>query len=433
MVDATSSSFARALREPDGATGLVNAILVCGLDLLGIAAIRQLVAKGESARALGSADEVASYSHELKRLGVPVVVGVARSAGSLEAAGLHGASAVVLTANDDAENVDAALTARRIRPGVPIVARVFDPSLGQYLEETEAGLRVLSVSGLAAPRFADHAMQTVKETGAGRVESAGWKIPRTKRRMRRRVDPILVRLALVSALVTVAAVWFFARALGVSAFDAFYVVVETVTNTGYGDFAIRSSGGTAQLVAILLMLGGAGLLALVYALVTGWFIARRLEVLQGRLPERGRGHAVIAGAGNVGFRVAQLLAAADLRVVVIERQADSRNTYALRAEGHHVIVADAGLDESLDLAGVDRASVVLALTDSDAINLKVALAVRGHGLDVPVVIRLISPELSGHLHGRKGIVTISPIAVASERFANEALALRRNAAGGGGL
>jgi len=245
------------------------------------------------------------------------------------------------------------------------------------------------------------------------------------------VDPILVRLGFVVAAVTVLSVWFFARALGVSGFDALYFVVETITNTGYGDFAIREAGFWAKLVSILLMIGGAGLLALVYALVTGWFIARRLDVLQGRRPQRGRDHVVVAGAGNVGFRVAQLLAAAGRRVVVIERQPDSRNAFALRAEGHHVIVADAGLDESLDLAGVDRASVVLALTDSDAVNLTVALAVRGRGLDVPVVIRLISPELSDHLHGRKGIVTVSPIAVASEAFALAALALRRTASGGG--
>jgi len=407
-------------------------VLVCGLNQLGIAVVRQLVAKGETARALASADEVASYSHELKRLGVPACIGVASSAGELEAAGLHEASAVILAANDDAENVDAALTARRIRPGVPIVARVFDPSLGQYLEETEDGLRVLSVSGIASPHFADLAMRAAKEARAEHAAASARSLGR-RRTVPRRADPILVRLALIASLVTLFSVWFFARALSVSLFDALYFVVETITNTGYGDFAIRDAGPSAKLVAILLMIGGAGLLALVYALVTGWFIARRIEVLQGRLPERGKGHAVIAGAGNVGFRVAQLLAAADLRVVVIERKADSRNASALRSEGHHVIVADAGLDETLDLAGVDRASVVLALTDSDAINLKVALAVRGHGLDVPVVIRLISPELSGHLHGRKGIVTISPIAVASERFANEALALRRAAAGGGGL
>jgi hypothetical protein len=43
---------------------------------------------------------------------------------------------------------------------------------------------------------------------------------------------------------------------------------------------------------------------------------------------------------------------------------------------------------------------------------------------------LISPELSEHLHGRKGIVTVSPIAVASESFVRAALALRESAGGG---
>jgi len=405
-------------------------VLVCGLDPLGIAVIRQLVAKGETARALASPHEAASYAHELKRLGVPVCVGVARSAGELEAAGLHDASAIILTANDDAENVDAALTARRLRPGVPIVARVFDPSLGEYLEETESNLRVMSVSGLASPRFADLAMRAAKEASRTR-ERLHVTMRGVRRAMPRRVDPILGRLALLTVVVIAFSVWFFARALGVSWFDAFYFVVETITNTGYGDVPVHAAGPTAVLLVILLMIGGAGLLALVYALVTGWFIARRIEVLQGRVPEPGRDHVVIAGAGNVGFRVAELLAAADRRVVVIERQADSRNAAELRAEGHHVIVADAALDESLDLAGVDRASVVLALTDSDAVNLKIALTVLGREREVPVVIRLISPELSGHLHGRKGIVTVSPIAVASESFALAALSIRRSATGGG--
>ncbi len=402
----------------------MSAILVCGLESLGIAVVRQLIVKGETARALASAQEVASYSHELKRLGVPVCVGASRSAGELEAAGLHEVSAVILTANDDAENVDAALTARRIRPGIPIVARVFDPSLAQYLEETEAGLRVLSVSGLAAPRFADLATHAAKAAGAKGAAAAGATRARTRRPARRGFDPILVRLAIVVAVVAVPSVWFFARSLGVSVFDALYLVVETITNTGYGDFPIRAAGAGSMLVAMLLMLGGAGVLALVYALVTGWFIARRLEVLQGRVPEKGRGHVVVAGAGNVGFRVAQLLAAAAHRVVVIERHAENRNVAALRAEGHHVIVADAALGESLDLAGVDRASVVLALTDSDAVNLSVALAVRARGLDVSVVTRLISPELSDHLHGRKGIATVSPVAVASAVFAEAAIAMR---------
>jgi Trk K+ transport system NAD-binding subunit len=397
---------------------------VSGLGLLGIAVVRRLAAAGEKVTVLASSEDAGRYAHELARLGVPVCMGISSSPGELEAAGLREASAVILTSDDDAGNVDAALNVRRLRPALPIVARVFDPSLARYLEETEEKLRVRSVSLLAGPRFAEIALRAAKDSVSEPPPGgARSQLPR-RRAASPRVDPILVRLTVVTAIVTVASVLFFAQALNLPLIDAFYLVVETITNTGFGDFPIRAAGGQVMLATIVLMIGGAGLLGLAYALVTGWFVARRLEVLHGRRPERGSGHAVVAGAGNVGFRVAQRLASAGMVVVVIERQSESPNVSALRAEGLHVIIADAGLDESLDLAGVDRASVVLAVTDSDAVNLRVALAVRERGLGVPIAIRLISPELSEHLHGRKGIVTLSPIAVASEAFVAAALEMR---------
>jgi len=217
--------------------------------------------------------------------------------------------------------------------------------------------------------------------------------------------------------VVVVAVAFFALELRVGWLDSLYFVTETMTTTGYGDYAMKNASNTGKIATILLMLAGAGGLAVTWALIAGALVARRINILHGRVQERGRGHVVIAGAGNVGFRVAQLLAAADKRVVVIERHVDSRNAAQLRSEGHHVIAGDASVEETFDLAGIDRASVVLALTDSDATNLRVALSVRNRGLGTPVIIRLLSAELSAHLHGRRGIVTVSPIAVASATFA----------------
>jgi Trk K+ transport system NAD-binding subunit len=130
---------------------------------------------------------------------------------------------------------------------------------------------------------------------------------------------------------------------------------------------------------------------------------------------------VVAGAGHVGVRVARLLAARGHRVVAVERNGDSLHVSALRAEGHHVIIADAALDETLDLAGVDRAAAVLALTDSDAANLHVMLAVRRRAPGLPVVVRLLSPELSAHVTARHDAAAASSIAIASEAFARAAL------------
>lgn len=396
-------------------------ILVAGLEPLGIAIVRRLITAGEDVRVLASAAEVTAYAHELQHLAVPASIGAARSAGELEAAGLREVDALVLTADDDAENVDAALTARRLRPDLLLVARVFDPALATYLEETEPGLRVMSVSGIAAPRFADLAIQAV-EKGTDQADTSARRAqPPFRRRARGFGDPLAMRFAIAALMVVLLAVVFFALELRVGWLDSLYFVTETVTTTGYGDFAMKNASVPGKIATILLMIAGAGGLAVTWALIAGAIVARRIDVLHGRVPERGRGHVVIAGAGNVGFRVAQLLAEADRRVVVIERHAESRNAAQLRSEGHHVITGDASIADTFDLAGIDRASVVLALTDSDATNLKVALSVRDRGLATPVIVRLLSAELSAHLHGRRGIVTVSPVAVASATFAEVAV------------
>ncbi len=75
------------------------------------------------------------------------------------------------------------------------------------------------------------------------------------------------------------------------------------------------------------------------------------------------------------------------------------------------------------VAGVDRAGAVLAMTESDATNLELALAVRARG--VPAVARLESTELSAHLTARDGVTAASPIAIASRAFAKAALATAR--------
>jgi Trk K+ transport system NAD-binding subunit len=147
-------------------------------------------------------------------------------------------------------------------------------------------------------------------------------------------------------------------------------------------------------------------------------------MLSGRTPERGSGHAIVAGAGNIGFRVAGLLAASGKRLVVIEREAHSRNAAELSAAGHHVILADATSEETLELSGLCSATVVLALTDSDAVNLQVALRARHCG--VPVVMRADSAELAEHVAARGDAVALSPVAAATRAFCDAAVAVARS-------
>jgi Trk K+ transport system NAD-binding subunit len=167
------------------------------------------------------------------------------------------------------------------------------------------------------------------------------------------------------------------------------------------------------------MLAGASFIAVLFALLSDWVLSRRLDMLHGRIQVRGKGHVLIAGAGNVGLRVAEMLAADGRRLVIIENRAETRNVSTLRAAGHHVIIADATHMDTLELAAIDTASLILALTDHDAVNLQIALHARERR--VPVVMRAISPELSAHVSARGDGIAYSPIVAAAEAFSKAAI------------
>jgi voltage-gated potassium channel Kch len=220
----------------------------------------------------------------------------------------------------------------------------------------------------------------------------------------------------------VPATGYFSHELNIRTIDALYFVWTTIMTVGYGDISLVRASDGAKVIGMLLMLAGAAFVATLFAILTGWVVTQRLDVRRGRIRVRGRGHVVVAGAGNLGFRVANLIAGRGHRVVVIERNDDSRKLAALRAEGHHVIVADATNDQILDLAGVERASAILALTDSDAVNLQIALQIQARRATAAVVMRMLSPELSAHVTQRGDGVALSPVSVAAQAFAEAVMA-----------
>ncbi len=337
--------------------------------------------------------------------GVPEVTGM-----------LSGAAVLVLTADDDPGNVDLALTARRLHPALPLVVRLFDQSLVTYLRESLPNVTILSMSVVAAPVFAKATLEAISAKRAPSMTVGKQRVAHGPKLDR----VVLAVLGGLLALVIPSTV-FFQSALKLSTLNALYFVISTVTTVGYGDIALKDASSGAKIVGMLLMFGGAAFMASLFALLTAWVVTRRLEVLSGRVRVRHRNHVVIAGGGNVGIRTAEILGSQGRKIVVIESAGESRTVSVLRAAGHHVIVADATREGILELAGLDRAAAVVALTDSDAVNLHISLLVRARRPDLPVILRLVSPELSAHVSERGDAVAISPIGVAAEEFASAAV------------
>jgi voltage-gated potassium channel Kch len=351
---------------------------------------------------------------------------------ALDERALRSTSVLVLAADDDAGNVDLALTARRMRSDLPLVVRVFDGALAAYLRKNLEGVTILSMSALAAPAFGEATLRAIADRRTRHPNG----VPPASKSIARSAKPGLDRVLLAAILFAMAAIvltftLFFANALDLSYVDAMYFVMTTVTTVGYGDIALRDASTPVKIVGMVMMFAGAAFIALLFGLFTDWVVSRRLEIAAGRVRVRGNGHIVIAGSGNVGVRVADGLREQDHRVVIIERNADNKNIEALRSNGHHVILADAARAATLSLAKVEDSAAMLCLTDSDAVNFQIALLIRARSADVPIIIKVVSPELSTHVSEHGHAVAISPIAIAAEEFAKAALSASGTGRSGG--
>jgi Trk K+ transport system NAD-binding subunit len=185
--------------------------------------------------------------------------------------------------------------------------------------------------------------------------------------------------------------------------DAAYFTVETIATVGYGDFNFAEQVPWLRVYAIALMSGGVVLAAIWFALLTELLVSSRISRSFGqRRVGTMKGHVIVVGLGAIGVRVMRELLARGHRVVVLERDADTRHVDQARDLGVPVVVGDA--TDAAVLAGVNlgSAAAVAVLTSDDLVNVETGLAVRDQlgdrWADVPVVLRVFDRELGDAVH-----------------------------------
>jgi len=216
-----------------------------------------------------------------------------------------------------------------------------------------------------------------------RLREAAWAIDRVFRQ----VDPIARSAFLVAVLVFAAASVLFAFLLKLNPLTAMYFVVSTMTTTGYGDITPQSAGALGELAAIGLMLAGVIFSGIFVAILASKFAQAQFIAVQGLRQVRRRGHVIVCGAGNVGSRVIDFLLKLDRQVVVIELEPRSEIVERSRDRHFDLLTGDASRDATLDLCNIEEAEALIALTNSDTMNLEVALGARARNPALPIVMR----------------------------------------------
>jgi Trk K+ transport system NAD-binding subunit len=127
-------------------------IIVCGAGRVGYRVVDQLRSMGKDVVAVEKREDGAFVS-VLRDEQVPLLIDDIRSPQCLPRLNVKAASAIVCATDDDLANLNIALDARRLKPDIRVVIRLFDDDLVAKVRDTFRA-EALSSSSLAAPAMA---------------------------------------------------------------------------------------------------------------------------------------------------------------------------------------------------------------------------------------------------------------------------------------
>ena len=164
--------------------------------------------------------------------------------------------------------------------------------------------------------------------------------------------------------------------------DAFYMTVITLSTVGFAEVQPLSDAG--RLFAVGLILGGVATLG--YAL--GALGERIMEAPKRRQERRIRhmkNHIIVCGFGRMGQRVVAGLGQHDNPVCVIEKT--SAGVQLATRQGVGAIEGDATVEETLEQAGIERASTIVTLLPNDGDNLSITMTAKALRPGIRVIAR----------------------------------------------
>jgi voltage-gated potassium channel len=207
-----------------------------------------------------------------------------------------------------------------------------------------------------------------------------------------------------------------------SVLDAIYMSVITVSTVGFTE--VHEPGPVGRVFTIFLILIGVGSFMYLATSVANYIIAgemhgywsqRRMEKTIAALS----GHAIVCAYGRMGSQVADEFKREGRPVVVVDPHEEA--LVGAHEKGLLVVVGDAGNDDVLRQAGVERAHALVSCLDDDAGNLMVVLSARTLNEKLFIVARTNHHETTSKLMAAGANRVLWPYGLSGRRMAQMAM------------
>lgn len=175
---------------------------------------------------------------------------------------------------------------------------------------------------------------------------------------------------------------------GYSWSDAIWMVVITISTVGYSESSELPTNIQLMTIAVIVL----GISASVYTF-TGLFqliLEGELEYALGKRRmtkeiQALSGHTVICGFGRMGHNLVSELAAVHKQIVIIDN--DPEAIASAKEAGHLCLQGDATEEETLDAAGVKRATTLVSTFPNDAESVFISLTARELNPNLRIIAR----------------------------------------------
>ncbi len=323
--------------------------------------------------------------HRLEQAGVATTSATGSSDSELSALLREGGwRAVAVVTRDDVLALRLTLLSAHLRADLPLWVTMFDRTIARELGHDVPAVHVVSPAELVAADLAEQCLAAAP--AARRRRPHGVRLVDDALRLLVGAGAALLVALLLDIVLGIAA-------LHESVVNAFFFSTRALATVAGTPGAITGPPWY-KLLSALDVLFALVLVAVFTAALVRRLSRPRLTTLLGPRAAPARGHVLVVGFGQVGFRLAQVLRARGVAVLAVEHDADAPCIRLARGAGIPVALGRGDDRETLLRTGIGICAAVAAVTSSDLVNVAVGLAASELAPGVPVVLRLGDGEVA---------------------------------------
>jgi Trk K+ transport system NAD-binding subunit len=205
--------------------------------------------------------------------------------------------------------------------------------------------------------------------------------------------PVIFVLLSLLTMIGIATLTYISVNNKISLVDALYFSVGMITGAGGNEKVAESTPDSVKLFTIVMMIVGAGVIGICYALLNDFILGSRFKQFWDATRIPARDHHIVCGLGGVGTKIIQELHANGCEVVAIEADPDNRFLHTVRSLSIPVIIEDARLPSTLVAANLSKAASLIVVTSQEMINVEIGLTAKEIAPKLTLIVRAGEEEL----------------------------------------